>query len=97
MKRSKVYLWLLVVSAVLAGGVSLFASSSPDGLERVAHDLGFKGTAQDSVVSSSPLANYGLSWLGEGPIASAVSGLLGILAVAGLGYLLYRWTRRPQR
>lgn len=96
MKRSKVYVWLLLASAVLAGGVSLFASSSPDGMERVAHDLGFVDTAKDSAASSSPLADYGLSWLGEGPLASAVSGLLGVLAVAALGYLLYRWTRRPQ-
>jgi hypothetical protein len=31
----------LLVAVVLAGGVSYFASSSPDGLNKVASDTGF--------------------------------------------------------
>lgn len=96
MSTRKVYLWLLGVSVLLAGVVSLYASSSPDGLERVAEDLGFLDTASDSASSSSPLADYGFAFLGDTTLASVVSGLAGVIAIAGLGYLLFLWTRAPR-
>ena len=37
----KFYASALLVSALLAGGASFYASSSPDGLEKVAEDIGF--------------------------------------------------------
>ena len=97
MSNQKVFRSVLLVSIILAGFVSLFASSSPDGLERVAEDTGFLDSATDSVSLSSPLADYGLSFLGDTTLASVISGLFGVLAVGGLGYLLYLWTRSPQQ
>lgn len=94
MKR-RFYLWVLVVSAVVAGGLSLFASGDPDGLERVAIDLGFIHTAEDSAAGGSPLADYTIAG-GEGQFAAAVAGVAGVIAVAAAGYLLYLWLRAPK-
>ena len=44
------------VSLALAGGVSYYASSQPDGLEKVAGDVGFLDSAEESAVKDSPLA-----------------------------------------
>ena len=43
----KFYLSGLVVSLFLAGVISFYASSSPDGLEKVAEDIGFIQTAKE--------------------------------------------------
>jgi cobalt/nickel transport protein len=51
----------LVVSLVLAGGVSFYASSQPDGLEKVAGDIGFLDSAKESAVEDGPLAGYGVA------------------------------------
>ena len=51
----------LAVSLLLAGVVSYYASSSPDGLEKVAGDIGFIESAEDSAVAGSPLSDYGVS------------------------------------
>ena len=45
--NKKFYLVFLLVTIGLAGIVSFYASSSPDGLEKVAEDVGFIETAQD--------------------------------------------------
>ena len=48
----------LLVALLLAGVVSLWASASPDGLNRVAGDLGFAGAEQASGAQDGPLAGY---------------------------------------
>lgn len=93
--KNKFVFWALAISAFVAGGLSLFASSSPDGLERVAEDLGFIETAQDSAVVDSPLADYGVAGL-DGTLAGAVSGIAGVIATAIVGYGLYLWMRKPK-
>ena len=47
----------LLISALLAGGASFYASSNPDGLEKVATDIGFIDTAKDHANSDSALAD----------------------------------------
>ena len=46
----------LVLSLLLAGGASYYASSQPDGLEKVAGDIGFIETAKDHSLADSALA-----------------------------------------
>jgi cobalt/nickel transport system permease protein len=60
---------------------SLFASASPDGLEKVATDLGF--LSKSSAAPFELFADYRVPGL-EGPIATIVAGLVGVLVVAGL-------------
>ncbi|GIH25453.1 hypothetical protein Aph01nite_37630 [Acrocarpospora phusangensis] len=79
-----------VVSLLLAGIVSFFASSSPDGLEKVAEDKGFLGQAADHLFGGFALADYG----DVGGIPVGVAGVLGVLITLavglGIGYLVRR-------
>ncbi|MDE0802217.1 MAG: PDGLE domain-containing protein [Acidimicrobiales bacterium] len=88
----------ILLAAALAIFVSPFASSSPDGLERVAADEGFDGAADDSAVSDSPLADYGVEGIDDDRIATATAGVVGILATFGLGIGIFGLLRvmRPE-
>ncbi|GAA3160929.1 energy-coupling factor ABC transporter permease [Nonomuraea roseoviolacea] len=74
------------LTLLLAGVVSFFASSSPDGLEAVAENKGFIDQATEHLMSWSPLGDYGE----VGGIPVGVAGVIGVgivLLVAGaVGY-----------
>ncbi len=76
----------LALSLVL---LAPLASASPDGLERVATDMGFMGAA-NTQAPYALLPNYTLPWLGSTPVSTIVAGLIGAAAVAGLVYLIGR-------
>jgi cobalt/nickel transport protein len=78
-------LFALAVAAML----SPFASSSPDGLERVAEDHHFldKGEMQ---VLNSPIANYLFPGIQNEKAATAAAGILGTMLTFGVFYLLGR-------
>lgn len=84
----------LAVVALLAGLVSFYASSSPDGLERVAQDKGFIGQATDHPLAEQPLADYG----DAGGIPVGVAGLIGAgVTLAAGGGLFFAVRRRTGR
>lgn len=66
------------ISLLLAGGLSLFASAHPDGLEFVAQLLGFESSAVDSVTASSPLADYVMSTVSHPALGGILAGLVGV-------------------
>jgi len=74
----------LLVCLVVAGGVSLLASGSPDGLEHVAAAVGFEGAASSSAVSSGPLADYAVAGV-PGPLAVTIAGVAGVAATSLVG------------
>jgi hypothetical protein len=84
----------LLVSALLAGVASSYASGHPDGLEHVAGTLGFGATARDSAAAGSPLAGYAVSDVGDPRLSGGLAGLVGVVVVglvmAGLVLLLRR-------
>jgi len=73
----------LLVSALVAGVLSFYASGHPDGLTHVAQSLGFSGTARSSAASGSPLAGYAVAGVHDARLSGGLAGLLGI-AVVGL-------------
>ncbi|MBE9248853.1 PDGLE domain-containing protein [Dolichospermum sp. LEGE 00240] len=80
-EEHKVRGWLVpVVSILLISGVlSLFASAWPDGLEKVAENLGFINLAEQvRVVVPTPLADYEIKGLGQ--IGTSIAGLVGSTA-----------------
>lgn len=83
--RTRFYLALAVVSLLVAGVLALFASSQPDGLERVAIDTGFANSAQDSAVADSPLADYTLAG-GDSRAHSAAAGVAGVALMAAVAF-----------
>jgi cobalt/nickel transport protein len=89
----------LLVAAGLALFVSGFASSSPDGLEKVAGDKGFLQTATDHLFADGPLADYEVRGIDNERLSTGVSGLIGVLVTFGVGFLLFALLRviRPDR
>lgn len=89
--------WVAAGLAV-AGIVTLlspFASTNPDGLERVAADLGFAEMAQSGLTGF--FSDYQVAMLGEGALSTVVAGLVGVLVIFVLLALLLRAVRRvPQ-
>jgi cobalt/nickel transport system permease protein len=85
----------LVVAAALAVFVSPFASSSPDGLERVASDKGFEtAVAEQPVWKLSPLPDYQLPGIESAKVSTAVAGLIGTVALFALVLVLGRFFGR---
>lgn len=78
--------------AVLVAVLSPLASSNPDGLERVAIDMGFEGRARPAALSVIP--DYSLPFLGPTPLSTILAGVLGVLVLAGLFLLLAGVLRR---
>lgn len=86
----------LAVALLFAFGVSHFASSEPDGLERVAIDHGFADTATPHGSAASPLADYGVDGV-HGWLSTGLAGGIGVLLCFALGaglVVAIRWTRR---
>jgi cobalt/nickel transport system permease protein len=75
----------LAVTFLVAGALSLFASAHPDGLEFVGASLGFGDSAKDSAVAGSPLADYGVSGVGNRQLSGALAGVIGVLLTIGAG------------
>jgi len=78
------------VSLLLATFISPYASSSPDGLERVAADHGFQPRA--NAWDGAPVKDYAMPGIKNEKVATGIAGLtgtLGVFAVAfGLAALL---------
>jgi cobalt/nickel transport protein len=84
----------LVVSLVLAGGVSYYASSHPDGFEKSAGEIGFLDTAKESPLKDSPLAEYGVAGVENERLSGALAGVIGVGATAGISFLIFYGLRR---
>ena len=83
-----------LVAALLAGGASYYASSHPDGLEKVAKDIGFINAAKDSAAAGSPLAGYGVSGIDNARVSGGLAGILGIIATGAVGGALFMFIRK---
>ncbi len=105
-RGTRFYLGFLIVALIIAGGLSYFASSDPDGLDSVTREgcqvteVGgqeqLDGTciaqnAQDPVTAASPLADYGIAG-GDGTVGLA--GVIGVLVTLVLGGGLFWLLRR---
>ncbi len=88
----------LLVTLVLAGGLSFYASGHPDGLEHVAESTGFLGSAEDSATAGSPLADYQTRGVDDERVSGGLAGLIGVTVVLGLsGGLFWALRRRGDR
>jgi PDGLE domain len=83
----------LLVAVGLAMLVSGFASSAPDGLNKVATDHGFAAKAKAHLFQNGPLAGYAVKGVGSGRLAKGISGLVGVLVTFGLGLALFALVR----
>ena len=97
MDRLGKYWW--VIGLLLALGIALLsplASSDPDGLERVAEDIGFLDRAEDAPYEVIP--DYAFPGIENRAVSTVAAGLIGTLLLFGLGYgLAWLLRRRSER
>jgi len=75
----------LALAIGLAAAVSPLASSSPDGLERVAAEQGFEQRGETHPVqNASPAPDYAFPGVEDPRLATGLAGGLGTLAAFGL-------------
>ena len=76
--------------------IAPFASSSPDGLERVAEDQGFMDTAKEAPYAV--IADYVFPGVENEALATVLAGVIGVtiifLLLAGGTYMAYRTTAK---
>lgn len=80
--------WILVGGLISLGVVFLapFASTSPDGLERVAKNLGFIHLAQESPFTI--FSNYVIPSVRDSNFSTILAGVVGIILVGSISYLV---------
>ncbi len=79
--------WVIPIVSILliSGLLSLVASAWPDGLERVAENLGFINLAEEvRVIVPTPLADYGIEGLGS--IGTSIAGIIGSIVCFGVAF-----------
>lgn len=76
--------WIIagVVVSLVVVLLSPLASASPDGLERVATDMGFIDAGQSAPFEIIP--DYTVPFLGETPLSTILAGAIGALIVLGI-------------
>ncbi|QEV18553.1 energy-coupling factor ABC transporter permease [Streptomyces alboniger] len=97
-RRSHRKVWLagLATSLVLAGVVSFYASSNPDGLEKVAQDKGIDKEARDHATEDSPLADYGVRNITDTRVSGGLAGAIGVGVTVVAGSAVF-WAVRRRR
>ncbi|WP_052864625.1 energy-coupling factor ABC transporter permease [Streptomyces niger] len=94
--RSTKRVWLAGVAAALvcAGGISYYASASPDGLEKVAHDQGIDKQEKDHAAKDSPLADYSVKDITDARLSGGLAGVIGVGATLAVGSGVFFVVRR---
>jgi cobalt/nickel transport protein len=88
---------ILAEALLLAGVVSYYASSEPDGLNRVAQDTGISRTEKDHASADSPLAGYEAKDVDTERLSGGLAGVAGVVIVLALagGLALVVRRRKP--
>ena len=85
----------LVAALLVAGVVSLWASTHPDGLQHVAEQAGFANQAASSPAERSPLSGYQVKGVENDAVSRGLAGVVGAVVVLVLaGGLAYAVRRR---
>jgi cobalt/nickel transport protein len=79
----------VLLAFVLAGFVSGYASSEPDGLEKVAGDQGFLTSADEHAFGDLFLADYAVRGIDDPRLAGGLAGVIGVALVLVVGTLLF--------
>jgi cobalt/nickel transport system permease protein len=87
-KASRNWVYVGGIIALLVVLISPFASGDPDGLERVAIDMGFISTGLDAPYEIIP--DYTVPFLGETALSTIVAGVIGAIVVGAIIVLVGR-------
>ncbi|RME80859.1 MAG: hypothetical protein D6775_15135 [Caldilineae bacterium] len=94
-RGGKSWVGVALAATLLVVFLTPLASANPDGLERVARDLGFVDAARPSPLRL--LANYRIPLLADSALATIAAALVGLVAVSGTVLLLLVLLRRFDR
>jgi len=83
-----------LIACLLVACLSPLASSSPDGLERVAEDKGFIGLGQEAPFQI--IADYVFPGIENEAVATILAGLIGTLILFGVVYGM-AWLLKSRR
>lgn len=78
----------------MAGFFSFYASASPDGLEKVAHDKGIDTQEKKHATEGSLLAGYSVKDIGNDRLATGLAGMTGVAVTVGVGSGIFWLVRR---
>ncbi len=90
----KWWYYSLVICLIIGGVISLFASGSPDGLERVAEDKGFAEEAEESTFEIMP--DYTVPLAGSEVVSASLAGIVGVLIIFLVVYGIGKIFRRAE-
>ena len=93
-KGGRGWIYAGIAISLLAVLLSPFASANPDGLERVARDMGFLAQGQQAAFEILP--GYTLPFLGETALSTIIAGAVGALVLLGLMIVLGGMLRRKK-
>jgi len=86
---------VLALAVGLATAASPFASSRPDGLERVAQDKAFLDTGRLAPIQEdAPVPDYAFPGVANERLATGLAGFVGVLGVFAIGYGVAAVARR---
>ena len=94
MKQKSFLISGFIASLFLAGVVSFYASSNPDGLEKVAEDIGFIETAEDHAYAEGALADYGVKGVDNARLSTGLAGVIGVVATGVISTGIFMLVRR---
>lgn len=84
----------LVVAVASATFVSPFASSSPDGLEKVATEKALDTEVEEHAFAGGPLADYGVDGVDNARVATGLAGLIGVAVTFVVGFGVFAMIKR---
>jgi cobalt/nickel transport system permease protein len=82
--RGSTWIAIGLVIALAVAFASPLASSSPDGLERVAQDNAFLDQAESAPYTILP--DYTIPGISDKALTTIAAGVIGVVVVAGVGY-----------
>lgn len=87
----------MLVTLFFAGVLSFYASSNPDGLEKVAEKIGFIETAEEAATSGSALADYGVEGVENERTSVGIAGIIGVVATGVLATGLFYYLGKRKK
>jgi PDGLE domain len=87
----------MAVALFVAAVVSYYASSAPDGLEKVAADKGINVNEKDHPLGDAPFADYSSEGIENERLSGGLAGIAGVALTFVIGGALFVVVRRRGR
>lgn len=86
----------LIICFIIVLCIAPFASSNPDGLERIAIDKGFHKNGQQSIIESI-MPDYLILGINDSRLSTAAAGAVGVIITFGAFFIIGKIVTRPKK